>query len=157
MASWAEFRAAEPSMAEDGRALLYDVGVGLGFLATVRSDGGPRVHPMCPLVNAEGLFAFIVPSPTLRDLHRDGRFALHSIPLETNEDAFYVAGDARHVADRATRARLSEQFVEERSAIGVPPPADDHDLFELLVWSALLTRTTGHGDTNPQHQIWHAP
>lgn len=57
--SWVEFCRSEPAMAGDGRALLYDVGVGLGFLATVRADGGPRVHPMCPLVNDDGLFAFI--------------------------------------------------------------------------------------------------
>jgi hypothetical protein len=144
-------------MAEEGRALLYDVGVGLGFLATVRPDGGPRVHPMCPLVNEDGLFAFIVPSPKLRDLHRDGRYALHSVPLEANEDAFYVSGLARHVTDPATKTRLSDQFVQERAAIGVPPPDDEHDLFELHVSSALLTRTSGHGDPDPRHQVWREP
>jgi hypothetical protein len=144
-------------MAADGRALLYEVGVGLGFLATVRADGGPRVHPMCPVVSDEGLFAFIVPSPKLRDLHRDGRYALHSIPLAANEDAFYVSGDAVRVADPTTRARLSAQFVDERSAIGVPSPDPDHDLFELHLSTALLTRTTGHGDSRPQHLVWHAP
>jgi len=143
-------------MADEGRALLYDVGVGLGFLATVRADGGPRVHPMCPLVSDDGLFAFIVPSPKLRDLHRDGRYALHSIPLETNEDAFYLTGHADHVTDMDQRARLSEQFVDERLAVGVPAPDDDHHLFELHVSSAMLTRTTGHGDLNPRHRIWHA-
>jgi hypothetical protein len=24
--------------------------VGLAFVATVRPDGGPRVHPMCPVI-----------------------------------------------------------------------------------------------------------
>src|SRR3954447_3689108 len=156
MASWVEFCRAEPAMAEGGRALLYWVGVGLGFIATVRPDGGPRLHPMCPLVNDDGLFAFIVPSPKLRDLHRDGRYALHSTPLEANEDAFYVSGRASYVTDDAVRAGLSRQFVDERAAIGVQPPGDDHHLFELDVSTALLTRTTGHGDSNPQHRVWRA-
>jgi hypothetical protein len=157
MLSWVEFRETEPAMAEEGRALLYEVGVGLGFLATVRTDGGPRVHPMCPLVSDEGLFAFIVPSPKQRDLHRDGRYSLHSVPLETNEDAFYLSGRAEHVTDPARRLPLSQQFVEERRAVGVPAPDNDHQLFELTVSMAMLTRTTGHGDLNPQHRVWHAP
>ena len=27
-------------------------------------------------------------------------------------------------------------------------------IFELLLESALLTRTTGHGDPKPQHTVW---
>ena len=51
-----------------GMTLLDDVGVGLGFLATLRPHGGPRAHSMCTLVSNEGLFAFIVPSPKPCDL-----------------------------------------------------------------------------------------
>ena len=73
VASWAEFRELEPQLAQQGRELLYFFGVGLGFLATVRADGGPRLHPMCPLLTDDALYAFIVPSPKQRDLVRDGR------------------------------------------------------------------------------------
>ena len=111
---------------------------------------------MCPLLDDEGLFAFIVPSPKQRDLHRDGRYALHSIPLETNEDAFYVTGTARYIDDAAARTRLGEQFAAERSALRVPPPEADQHLFELLLATAMLTRTTGHGDPSPVHTVWHA-
>ena len=55
-------------------ALLYQFGVGLAFLATVRRDGGPRVHPMCPLIHQGGLYGFFVPGPKQADLHRDGRY-----------------------------------------------------------------------------------
>ena len=44
MLTWAEFAHARPDLAEAGRRLLYQFGVGLGFLATVRADGGPRLH-----------------------------------------------------------------------------------------------------------------
>ena len=33
-------------------------------------------------------------------------------------------------------------------------PSSEEIAFELLVDSCLLTRTTGHGDPNPVHQIW---
>jgi len=157
MVSWNEFKQAQPAMAEEGRGLLYDVGVGLGFLATVRGDGGPRVHPICPLVSPEGLFAFIVPSPKQRDLHRDGRYALHTFPLADNEDAFYLSGAAHPVTDTELRSRLAQQFADERSALAVEPPGEDQHLFELDLSMAMLTRTTGHGDPSPRHQIWHAP
>jgi hypothetical protein len=157
VASWNEFKAVEPTMAEEGRQLLYDVGVGLAFLGTVRMDGGPRLHPMCPVVCDDGLFAFIVPSPKRADLHRDGRYAMHSFPLADNEDAFYLTGTARHVTDRDLRSRLGRQFAEERSALALDPPGDDQHLFEFDVSTAMLTRTTGHGDPNPRHQVWHAP
>ena len=68
MKTWPEFAALRPDLAEAGRALLYQFGVGLGFLATTRADGGPRVHPMCPIMTEVGMFAFIVPGPKQRDL-----------------------------------------------------------------------------------------
>jgi hypothetical protein len=157
MAAWNDFKAAHPTMAEDGRGLLYHFGVGLAFLGTVRPDGGPRLHPICPLINAEGLFAFIVPSPKRGDLHRDGRYSLHSFPLELNEDAFYLTGRARHITDGELRSRLGQQFVAERSALGLDPPGDDQHLFAFDVATAMLTRTTGHGDPSPQHRVWHSP
>jgi hypothetical protein len=154
--SWRDFKAQQSELAGQGADLLYHFGVGLAFLATVRTDGGPRLHPMCPLVTGNGLYAFIVPSPKQRDLHRDGRYAMHSFPLEDNEDAFYLSGLASHVRDAAIRGRLAQQFADERSALGVPPPGDDQHLFEFHVQAAMLTRTTGHGDPEPQHTIWRA-
>ena len=156
MVSWAAFMRQEPDLAAQGRSLLYQHGVGLGFLATVRSDGHPRLHPMCPIVTNDGLFAFIIPSPKLRDLERSGAYALHSFPCPTNEDAFYVTGHAALVSMGGRRELLARQFVEERAAIAVAPPADDDALFEFDIASALLTRTTGHGDPAPSHQVWHA-
>ena len=156
MITWVEFRQAEPQLAVEGREILYDVGVGLGLLGTVRPDGGPRVHPICPLISDEGLFAFIVPSPKQRDLHRDGRYVLHSIPLERNEDAFYLSGAARHVDDPDLRERLGQQFADERSALAVPAPGPEQHLFEFHLDTAMLTRTTGHGDPAPKHTVWRA-
>jgi hypothetical protein len=56
VATWAEFESAMPAMAAQGRRLIYIHEVGLGHLATVRNDGGPRLHPMCPLIVDGGLW-----------------------------------------------------------------------------------------------------
>jgi hypothetical protein len=111
------------------------------------------VHPMCPIVTEAGMYAFIVRGPKQRDLLRDGRFALHSFPCPGNEDAFSCMGSVREV-DGPLRRRLSDVFVDERAALSVPAPREDEIAFELLVDSCLLTRTTGHGDPNPVHQVW---
>jgi len=88
MRTWDRFRQVRPDLAEAGRSLFYQHGVGLAFVATVRPDGGPRVHPMCPVITEDGLFAFIIPSPKRAALIRDGRFAMHTFPCPQNEDAF---------------------------------------------------------------------
>ena len=50
MVTWKEFAGAQPELAETGRSLLLQFGVGLAFLATVRKDGAPRLHPVCPVL-----------------------------------------------------------------------------------------------------------
>jgi hypothetical protein len=152
--TWSQFAQVQPELAKSGRALLYQFGVGLAFLGTTRADGGPRLHPMCPLLSGDGAFAFIVPSPKQRDLRRDGRYALHSFPCPDNEDAFFCSGRVRLVDDTNVRERLSDLFVEERSALSVPRPSDDDALVEFLLESCLLTRTMGHGDPRPVHRVW---
>jgi hypothetical protein len=92
MLTWAQFAHARPDLAEAGRRLMYQFGVGLAFLATVRADGAPRLHPICPLLTDQALLGFLQPSPKRHDLHRDGRYALHAFPSEANEDAFYLCG-----------------------------------------------------------------
>jgi hypothetical protein len=154
--SWQDFKAQQPGLARQGADLLYHYGVGLAFLGTVRADGGPRLHPMCPLLTETGLYAFIVASPKQRDLHRDGRYGMHSFPLDDNEDAFYVSGVASYVPDFQVRERLAQQFAAERADLVLPPPGEDQHLFEFHIQAAMLTRTTGHGDPAPQHTIWRA-
>lgn len=120
MVTWEHFTRQRPDLAAAGRTLLYQHGVGLAFLATVRKDTGPRLHPICPLLANHAIFAFIVPSPKQQDLRRDGRFAMHSFPRPDNEDAFYLTGQAKLVEDPAMREELGKQFVDERSASTCP-------------------------------------
>jgi len=48
MATWNEFETDAPDIAAAGRQLLYQFGVGLAFLATLRKDGAPRLHRFAP-------------------------------------------------------------------------------------------------------------
>jgi hypothetical protein len=154
--TWGEFRQERPDLAEAGRELLYFFGVGLAFLATVRRDGGPRLHPVCPVIHEDGLHAFVIPSPKLGDLLRDGRFALHSYPLPANEDAFYLTGHARVRPEPPLRNAAAELFWRERPGVERPAEFDQQTFVEFLIDSCLLTRTAGHGDPSPHHTIWRA-
>jgi hypothetical protein len=153
--TWGEFARAEPALADAGRALLYQVGpVGLAFLSTVRRDGGPRLHPVCPVLFEDGLFAFLVPSLKRSDLLRDGRFALHSYPADDNEDAFYVTGMVSHRPEPQLRNAVAALWFQERGMNAPPPGFEDEWLFEFRLAACLLTRTTGHGDFAPRHIVW---
>ncbi len=154
MATWGEFERSDAGLADAGRALLYQVGVGLAFLGTVRKDGVARIHPVCPLLADAHMYVFVIPSPKRNDLLRDGRYTLHSFPTDSNEDAFCVTGTATLVEDEVARRRVGDQFAAERASFGSPQPAAEDLLFELSIDSCFLTRTTGHGDPSPQHQLW---
>ncbi|WBB65679.1 pyridoxamine 5'-phosphate oxidase family protein [Micromonospora sp. WMMD812] len=156
MASWSEFAADEPRLADGIRVLLQQYGPGFGYLATVRADGGPRVHPVSPVITDEGLFCFIIDSPKRRDLERDGRYALHSFPPEESDDEAYVAGHARPVTDQARVARLA--------ANAGAAPQVDWRLFEFTVDVAMLARRDsgsaggpGEGRGRPAVQVWLDP
>jgi hypothetical protein len=127
MLTWKEFRGARPDLANAGPALFYQFGpVGLGFLATVRADGGPRMHPMCPLITEDALVAHIEPGPKRHDLLRDGRYAMHCFPPAQNEDAIYLTAAARLVeADSALARAADAQWA--RASDGCPSAADVAD------------------------------
>jgi hypothetical protein len=155
--TWGGLARTAPEVEAFGRAMLYQHDVGLAFLATVGADGAPRVHPACPVLTTGGLYAFVIPSPKQRDLHRDGRYSLHSYPRPDDEDAFFLAGRAQPIDDPGLRHDLGAQFVAERAQFAVPAPAEDHDLFEFHVDRCLVTTTTGHGDPTPLKRVWRAP
>ena len=136
MASWSEFAAAEPALAAAIRALLQQYGPGMGYLATVRPDGGPRVHPVSPVITGAGLYCFVVDSPKRRDLDRDGRYALHSYPPEESDDEAYLTGRAIPVTEPAVTAYLAGAL---RASLQV-----DWRLYELTIETAMLRR---HGPT----------
>jgi len=153
MVTWKEFAAAAPELADTGRDLLNQFRVGLAFLATVRTDGAPRLHPVCPLLSGDRLFVLITPaSPKRHDLERDGRYALQTFPQpKAGSDEFYLAGQALRVDDAATRAavRRDAKHMADASEIA----------FEL--WIDRVMHTRWENVLTPQmrsvHQTWRAP
>lgn len=101
--TWAEFAAVEPEMAEFGlKRLEYRV----MYLATVRKNGCPRVHPFTPFVASSHLFAFMEPtSPKALDLQRNGLYAMHSLvtDMDGSNGEFTISGRAQLVTTPATR------------------------------------------------------
>jgi len=149
MASWSEFAAAEPVLAAAIHQLVHQYGPGLGYLATVRPDGGPRVHPVSPVITDEGLYCFLIDSPKRHDLERDGRYALHAYPPEDSDDEAYVSGEAVPVTDRAQIARLARTM---RAA-----PRIDWRLFELKVDVAMVVhndRQWAAPDAPRSYRMW---
>jgi hypothetical protein len=156
LVTWEEFSAARPDLAEAGHGLLYQFGVGLAFLSTVRPDGGPRLHPFCPVLLEGRLVAHLIPSLKRDDLDADPRYALHAFPTADNEDAFYLTGEASRVTDAALARAGAAQFLAERGHDCEPDGFSDGVFFEFLIERCLLTRTTGRDDWHPQHTVWSA-
>jgi hypothetical protein len=143
---WGALVAAEPALA----AFVADRLRGApAYLATVRANGAPRVHPVTPVVTDDGLYVFMEPtSPKGADLRERGWFALHSgVPDSSGTGGeASVSGTGHPVDDVGVRARVAAAATYE--------PADRYVLFELRPIEA---RCVGYGDVElPERTRWHA-
>ena len=144
MSTWGAFADVEPELATFVAERLR---ARPSYLATVRADGTPRVHPVTPIVTARGLYLFMEPaSPKGIDLRERGSFALHNgVPDNAGtggEAALYGTGHA--VDDHAVRAAVIAAASYE--------PADHYVLFELRPTEV---RGNGYGDVAlPAHRRW---
>ncbi len=146
MATWAEFAKSAPEMADIGLKLLERFG--LAYLGTVRRDGAPRLHPVCPFIAQGRLFVATNPtSPKRNDLMRDGRYVIHALPGKEEEE-FLIRGRARRVTDDATRAAVVE-------AAGHAVRLKDW-IFEYDIETAATTywENVGQPDTRPIRGRW---
>jgi hypothetical protein len=79
---------------------------GVMYLATIKSDGYPRVHPFTPFIGSGRLFAFMyTTSPKGKDLQRNRRYSMHSLVGDMNglNGEFQITGDAFELTDPASR------------------------------------------------------
>jgi uncharacterized pyridoxamine 5'-phosphate oxidase family protein len=135
MLTWDEFSRLQPMMAEFGAARFK---LGVVYLATIRADGYPRVHPISAFVGEGHLYAFMEPtSPKAKDLQRSPHYAMHSLVTDgdgTNGE-FHISGDAVFHTDPAVRAR----------AVAACPynPQDRYILFEFKLDRALTNEYAG--------------
>src|SRR5689334_10768053 len=97
--SWKTLEEQEPELAAFGRERLNGK---VSYLATIRKDGAPRVHPMTPIIGQGHFFVFMEPtSPKGHDIRRDGRYAIHCAVSDNSGDSgeFFLTGSARLVED----------------------------------------------------------
>jgi Pyridoxamine 5'-phosphate oxidase len=145
--SWRTLANAAPELAAFGAELLHDQ---VAYLATLKADGSPRLHPVRPVVTAGHLFVFMeTTSPKGRDIDRDPRYALHATatsdtPWDLRE--FVVDGTARRRDDPDGRsiANAGSAFPRDERFV----------LYELAISSALSTIYGADG--NPQRRRWRA-
>jgi hypothetical protein len=152
MAAWSEIAQSQPDLMAAGERLLAGA-EGIAFLATVRADGGPRMHPVVPVLAAGRLYVFVVNlSPKHADLIRDGRYALHALPPPGGGEEFYLTGRSRHHSEQALRRQVS---AASGNRLGTQ---DFEELFELDISRVLHTRWSGWGtkDIWPHYTRWPA-
>lgn len=146
MATWSGFAQSAPEIAEAAHALLTVPGSGFGYLATVSAAGAPRIHPIMPVWAVGSMFAFIEPSPKLRDLTRDGRYALHSTGSEDVDDELMVSGRSLVLADDPRRAAAVEACAFT--------PGEHASLVELLLDRVMWAHYEPRGVFPPQYRLW---
>jgi hypothetical protein len=79
MATWQQLKEQAPDLASAAHELWQRHGI--MYLATIRADGSPRLHPVVPiLANGRIFIAIAQASPKWRDLCRDPRCVLHALP-----------------------------------------------------------------------------
>jgi uncharacterized pyridoxamine 5'-phosphate oxidase family protein len=141
--SWSKLESQSPEIAEFGKTRLHNK---VAYLATIRKDGAPRVHPFTPIIGEGHFFVFMEPtSPKGYDLRRDARYAVHCSVTDNSGESgeVVVTGKARFIEDSELRAL----------AIKVCPYqyAERYILFEFDVESVM---TTEYPDGQPVRKHW---
>jgi hypothetical protein len=116
---------------------------GLGYLATLRRDGAPRISGVEPLfADHEVWLGMMWESRKALDLRRDGRCSLHS----ANVDKDVAAGDARIDAvavEHTSEADLRQARQAFAEATGYPPTDGAMHLFRLDIAGVVFLRPAG--------------
>lgn len=146
MATWGQFAEREPEIAAFGAARVDEQ---VCYLATVRADGSPRVHPVTPMIRDGRVFVRMYPtSPKAHDLRRNGRYVMHSA----------VANSEGEGGEFAFRGRAA--IVEDDSALnavhaGRSGEPSDYVVFEFTIEEAMATEYDAEGP--PTRRLWKSP
>jgi hypothetical protein len=146
--SWSQFAAAAPDLAAFGKQRLEKR---IAYLATIRNDGSPRVHPVSPFIAQGRLFVHMEPaSPKGHDLRRDARYSMHCAVEDNSggEGEFFIRGHGKEISDTESR----EMAFRQSKAMGYEPK-ERYVLFELSIEEAMgTTYPEGH----PLRMKWKA-
>lgn len=141
--SWKTFDARSPEMAEFAKTRLHNK---VAYLAAIRKDGSPRVHPFTPIIGEGHFYIFMEPtSPKGHDLRRDARYTVHCSVSDTSGESgeVIVTGRPKIMEDPDTRVQT----------VRVSPykPAERYILFEFDVESVAITE---YQDEGPVRRQW---
>ena len=141
--TWQNLEEQQPDLAAFGAERLHGQ---VSYLATVRKDGSPRVHPMTPIIGHGHFFVFMEPtSPKGHDLQRDGRYAIHCAVSDNSgaSGEFSLTGRAQLIENAELRALAVSLASYE--------PAERYILFEFDIDSAA---STIYPADRPVRQFW---
>ena len=143
MTTWAEFSDAEPDLAAFARQRIEGR---LVYQATLRLDGGPRVHPVSPWVAAGQLCVSLRDtSPKVREVARDARYALHSAqPWDDH---------AGHFGEFMARGRL-ERISASHPAVTGPHAQPPYALVHYVCSIEEAVATEYSEDEMPLYRRW---
>ena len=145
MATWADFAAAAPDIAQIGERLLAEDPERLPLIATVTADEPPRVHPVNVSVVDGRLWVFLKTAKE-RDLRSDGRYALHAWLNPARPFEFVVRGRATRCEDEATWRAVAAAWSFK--------PGDHFGLYELDLSEALLGARESPDEWPPRYRTW---
>ena len=141
---WDEFTASCPDLATLARERFERDQVVI--LGTIRADGRPRLSP-CEVDFAAGrlLFGVMWQSPKARDLLRDPRLTVHSVPSDRMNPGGDVKLYGAAVDERAPELRA--EFCRVMQARIDWQPVEPYHLFSLDVAEAAFVRFAEQQDT----------
>ena len=145
METWSELKRAAPDIAAFGRDRLDGK---VAYLATSKTTGKPRVHPVTAILSDQHCFIFAEPdSSKVRDFSFNPLFSLHCAMSDSSGSSgeFQMTGEACQVQDLALR--------EEAEANCTFRPSVRSILFELRVEEAVATSYRGG---RPDRRRWHS-
>ncbi len=150
MASWSEFAAAEPGLAERVRGRL-EAGAHK-TLATIRADGAPRISGNEAWIAVGELwFGSMWRSARSRDLHRDPRFALHSASADPPDWPGDASLSGRAVEVDTGDAELVAQAMEGQEHV----PTGPWHLYRADLSEVLLVALGGDPPDHLDIDVWH--
>jgi hypothetical protein len=170
VAAWHEFESGAPEMA--AAAVMLWPGIialdrgqpvppgtpcfAIAFLATVRPDGSPRLHPFCPVLAGGRLLAAIPrSSPQGNDLRREPRCAIHALP-GLKDDELSIRARARE-AGNDSGLRAATLAVVTASGVGgmIQTVSNDPNFeFDILRVDTARWLDIGQPGTRPVRQTW---
>ena len=151
MTTWTEFTDSAPRIAAVFTRRHAATG-NLCLLATLRSDGFPRISPIEPRIFEDHLVIVGMPGTTkFRDLARDPRFCLHTATTDTQ----VTDGDAKlwgmvdDVCDKALHRRFAVALFED-TGLDLRGEDFDHLYAADLTGASAVEVGDGHMDVT----IW---